>query len=144
LHYEHLEGASDLGSETMWVCFNDAFVSAVQDRDYPDRVCVRARNRAHLVRLFPRSAILGTPDADYAYRVFVTKAEFADVLVNRVQTLDYPNFKNSVQDTALHSLYEGFWSAHRAYQERVADRSRHFAWDADDVQITKRGEREGN
>ena len=67
----------------MWVCLRDAFVSAVQDKDNPDRLCVRARNRDHLERLFPAPEIIDTPDADYACRVFVTRSEFACLLTEK-------------------------------------------------------------
>lgn len=45
----------------MWICLNDAFVSAVQDRNNPNRLCVRARKREHLERLFRTPGSLPFP-----------------------------------------------------------------------------------
>jgi hypothetical protein len=101
----------------MWVCFNNAFVSAVQDRHNPDRLCVRARKREHLERLFPNAEIITIPSRDYACRVFVTKPQFAELLARRVGEIDYPNFKNSVCEDGLHDLYADFWDLHWSYQE---------------------------
>lgn len=101
----------------MWVCFNDAFVSAVQDRNNPDRLCVRARKREHLERLFPKMDIIVVPNRDYACRVFVTMAQFADLMTRRVQDIGYPNFKDSVREDGLHDLYADFWELHWSYQE---------------------------
>src|SRR5688500_2140088 len=53
----------------MWICLKNAFVSAVQDRNRPDWLCVRARRREHLEVLFPQQSIMATPEGDYAYRV---------------------------------------------------------------------------
>ena len=100
----------------MWVCFNDAFVSAVEDRNDPARLCVRARKQEHLERLFPDIEVLQLPTTDYVFRVFVSKADFATLVADRIEHIDYPNFKNSVRDEGLHELYEDFWELHYAYQ----------------------------
>jgi hypothetical protein len=102
----------------MWICLNDAFVSAVQDRNRPDYLVVRARKRQHLKLLFPDVEVIDTPDADYACRVFVSKQQFIGVLSQRVEDIGYPNFKNSAHEHELHDLYSGFWQAHWAYQQR--------------------------
>src|SRR4051794_38523185 len=96
----------------MWVCFNDAFVSAVQDKNDPDRLCVRARNRSHLEGLFRNAEIVTTPNADYACRVFVSKSEFVEIVTQRIFGIDYTNFKDSVCDDRLHDLYAEFWQGH--------------------------------
>ena len=99
----------------MWICMDDCFVSAVQDRDDPNGLVVRARKQEHLTPLLPSKAIAITPEADYAARVF-TKAEFAAVVTKRITAISYPNFKNSVRDHRLHQLYSEFWTLHRRYQ----------------------------
>jgi hypothetical protein len=100
----------------MWICFNDAFISAVQDRRRPSRLVVRARKRKHLERLFPGKRIAATPDADYAYRVSISKKSFARKVVSRISAINYDNFKDSVSDAELHDLYLKFWSQHWQYQ----------------------------
>src|SRR5262245_796133 len=100
----------------MWICFNDAFVSAVADPKKPGTLKVRARKRDHLERLFPHAEIHESTETDYRYRVFVRKRDFACLLVERAMDIDYGNFKDSVKDKGLHDLYAGFWHDHYAYQ----------------------------
>ena len=101
----------------MWICMENCFVSAVQDRNDPNGLAVRARSQEHLTQLFPTKAIAITPEADYAARVFATKAEFAAVVTERIRAISYPNFKNSVRDHRLHQLYSEFWMLHWRYQK---------------------------
>jgi hypothetical protein len=110
----------------MWLCMADCFISAVQDRDDPNGLVVRARNEEHLTRLFPDEQLVTTCEADYVGRLFVTKAEFAAVVSQRITAISYTNFKNSVRDHPLHDLYSDFWGLHRRYQdEGEPDRWRH-------------------
>lgn len=119
----------------MWICFNDSFISAVQDRNDPDNLCVRARNRDHLAVLFPNEEIVEMPGTDYACRVFVNKAVLAELLIRRITEIDYTNFKASVADSRLGDLYAGFWEDHRGYQEEIQrERRRHFSWGPGDVE----------
>lgn len=117
----------------MWLFLNDAFVSIVRDRNDAGRVCVRARNRAHLERLFPADRILETSDADYACRVFVDKEVVADIVARRVRQIDYGNFKSSVGDDALHRLYQELWCAQAQYQARLTARQKHLGWVDEDL-----------
>ncbi len=102
----------------MWLCFNNAFVSAVADRNNPDRLVVRSRRREHLVNVFGRDAdITESTDSDYKYRVFVERRVLADFVHRTLMSLDYDNFKNSVQDDDLHDLYADFWELHHEIQQ---------------------------
>lgn len=100
----------------MWICFNDAFISAVADPKTPGVLKVRARKREHLEKLFPGNKILASSRTDYAFRVFVTKQEFAKLVNDRIMAIDYDNFKDSVIDEKLHDLYADFWQLHYFYQ----------------------------
>jgi hypothetical protein len=101
----------------MWICFNNAFVSIVQDKTDPAKLVVRARARAHLVALFGRRApIVETPRADYRWRLLTSRAKIARLLVNKVETLSYVNFKDSVKDDRLHDMYLTWWSDHHQFQ----------------------------
>lgn len=101
----------------MWICFNDAFVSAVAaDPTMPGMLKVRARKREHLVKLFPGKKIHASSRTDYGFRVFVTKEAFADLVAARVHGINYDNFKDSVVDEKLHDLYADFWQLHYYYQ----------------------------
>lgn len=126
----------------MWVCFNDAFISIVEDQRNPALFKVRARNKAHLETLFPGEAIIATKDSDYRHRVIVGRAKVAALLVDRIGKIDYGNFKNSVKDRDLHDLYASFWNLHYNYQYDIEnpwkDKQVHL-----DVPKTKPGPKPG-
>lgn len=100
----------------MWLCFNDGFVSAVQNWDDASGLVVRARRAKILTKLFPKAEIKVTTDSDYRYRVFVSKEEFAKIVTARITDISYSNFKSSVEDGQLHELYAAFWRLHHRYQ----------------------------
>jgi hypothetical protein len=100
----------------MWICLNDAFVSAVADPTMPGMLKVRARKREHLAKLFPANKIHGSSRTDYGWRVIVTKEAFADLVAGRIHGIEYDNFKDSVVDDKLHDLYADMWTLHWEYQ----------------------------
>ena len=123
----------------MWLFTKHGFFSAVCARQGdgshaqpvdPDRIMVRARVRSHLEALKERFADLladceinefaGT---DYAYRVFMPKSVWSQVLVGLNEEMDYDNFKSKVarhqgSDGAdyEHSLHE-VWSVMNKLQK---------------------------
>lgn len=101
----------------MWLCFNDGFISVVQNRENDDELLVRARRREILKRLFPNKKAFTDKHADYRYRLFVTRDEFKAVVAARVEEINYDNFKNSVENEELHDLYARFWGLHARYQQ---------------------------
>src|SRR4051812_10591751 len=102
----------------MWLCFNNAFISAVADRNDPNRLVVRARRREYLENLFGQSMeIVVSTDSDYKYRVFVERGLLADLAHKTLMSLSYDNFKNSVEDDDLHDLYADFWELHHEIQK---------------------------
>jgi hypothetical protein len=101
----------------MWFCFSDGFISAVQHRDDPATLVVRARRRDILDVLFPEYKVIVGGSTDYNYRVFIDKKDFNDIVSRRIQAIDYANFKNSVEDDDLHQLYADFWQLHYEYQK---------------------------
>ncbi len=96
----------------MWIFTKYGFYSAVcarqgdgrHDRPVdPDRIMVRARVRRHLDALKERFPALLAPcdvqeftGTDYAYRIFVDKSVWSQVLVGLSEDLDYDNFKSEV------------------------------------------------
>jgi len=92
---------------------NNAFVSAVEDRNDKRLLVVRARRKGDIKRVFGKRAIEVKSDimADYPYRTWVSKKLFAQVLAESVDRIDYGNFKSSVKDKALHDAYLDVWSA---------------------------------
>ena len=103
----------------MWICFNDGFISAVQNRSDKSGLVVRARRKEILQALFPgKEVIKGDPSGfyDYLYRVFVGKDELATGVSERIDEVGYPNFKDSVKERDLKGLYHAFWELHHDYQ----------------------------
>lgn len=103
----------------MWICNNDSFVSAVEDKNDNTRLLVRARNKEHLKVLFPDHEIFTNQGTDYAHRVSCSKEEFAKIISDRILSIKYGNFKNSVEDTRLYDLYAEFWGLHWEYQANL-------------------------
>jgi hypothetical protein len=104
----------------MWICLNNAFVSIVAVPEQPDQLMVRARHRTHIRKLFPKAKLITTPyPADYRYRVVVSRAEVIYLLAQRVNELDYTNFKNSVVYDDLHDMYHDMWTIHWKFQKGV-------------------------
>jgi len=113
----------------MWIFTKHGFYSAVcakggsgkpgQPLD-PDTLMVRARTRGHLQALMERfpealggrtiEAFAGT---DYAYRIFVPKAIWVEVMAALAAEIDYGNFKSEV---ARHQGREG-----AAYEHALHD-----------------------
>lgn len=96
----------------MWIFTKHGFFSAVcarmgdgkhgQPVD-PDRIMVRARVRSHLEALKKRFPdLLGEceikefAETDYAYRLFVQKPAWVQVLAGLAEETDYDNFKSEV------------------------------------------------
>ncbi len=101
----------------MWIASKNGFVSIVQHRDKPDQVLFRARVRKDLESLFPGEKIMVTPDADYGYRVYVSKQEAVEIITQQVMEIDYPNFKNAIAQnpeqrdklSAYHDIWGVMW-----------------------------------
>lgn len=98
----------------MWLFTKNSFISAVEHRGRPNDVIIRARRKRDLVRLFPKrdKQIEKTPNADYLYRLTVSKKELAKVVSDYVlRNITYDNFKGAQDsDTAewtnfLHSVW---------------------------------------
>jgi len=120
----------------MWIFTKYGFFSAVsarqEDEKYgqvldPDRIMVRARVRGHLEALKERfpdmlgqcdiHAFIGT---DYAFRIFVDKLVWSQVLSELAEETDYDNFKSEVAHhqgshgaAYEHSLHEVWSVMHR-------------------------------
>lgn len=85
----------------MWLFTETGFVSAVQHRDEPDLLVVRARDRISLVGIldYADTEITTNAYSDYPYRVIIHKADFTRWVNDAIKFLEYPNFKNQVAVT---------------------------------------------
>ena len=127
-----------MGALTTWIFSRHGFFSVVASRGGdghpgdpidPDRVMVRARARDHLYALqnrFPDSlgqaAIHESASADYAFRLFVPKSVWADILSDLVGDIDYDNFKAEVAGRPNSAVVDRLSaSARPMYEEALHD-----------------------
>lgn len=103
----------------MWLCNNNGFVSVVADTNNSTRLMVRARRKQDLLNVCGDSVqVIENAGSDYRWRAFIDRKAFAALVAERVEKIDYANFKNSVKAHDLHELYMRFWNLHHRYQER--------------------------
>jgi hypothetical protein len=109
----------------MWIFLNDAFLSVVADKADPtgDRLLVRARRRGDIERVFPDAEVFQVAGSDYAQRAWVPRQHVAVALAARVEAIDYPNFKNTISDSAYHDAAMQVWSVMHAYQRHSSGSS---------------------
>lgn len=110
----------------MWIFLNDAFMSVVEHRDDSNLLMVRARLPGDLEAVFPDLApsVQTTPDADYMFRVVVTRERMMQAMIDEVGRIDYFNFKSSVSDCDRHDAYLGVWSVMYRAQNAAAKTAR--------------------
>lgn len=90
----------------MWVITETGFVSAVEDEDDPSILKVRARDKASLTSVLTMLrdgghsvegiSIVEGAGTDYRYRLYLPRELFGAFLLETVEAVDYPNFKNSI------------------------------------------------
>lgn len=101
----------------MWICHNQAFLSIVHKDCSPDHLMVRARVKGHIEKIFPKAKVRQTLGNDYQFRAVVSRIDVANALAEIAFDIDYPNFKDSVANDALHGAYNRVWSAMSSLQE---------------------------
>lgn len=130
----------------MWIITNRGILSVVADKNDQtgDRLLVRARQRDFLEDIVePLHEVFEDQEADYPYRCFMSRADFLYLLAVEVVSIDYPNFKNSVQDNVYHALLSKVWSIlsvlgmGRKYGRRAAEPQPSFI-DEEDVREFER------
>lgn len=94
----------------MWIFLPNGPVSIVEHRAFNNVVLVRARSEFPLKTLFPELDPEYMEDADYPYRLTVTKQHLVSALSIWIDTqLTYPNFK-AAADPTLQRLYHGVYA----------------------------------
>ena len=107
----------------MWVFFNDAFLSIVQDGNDPTVLKVRARNKGDIQRVFGRGVkVTRSPMNDYLYRAFVPREQVAEVVKRSILDIDYTNFKDSIPSAMreYHDAALDVWTTMYRYQKDQA------------------------
>jgi hypothetical protein len=104
----------------MWLMTTRGFFSAVEHRDDPERLLIRARCRTDIDAL--ADLLSGEPwrldDADYAWRVEASRGEWTAALAVLADEVRYPNFKSAIGDPAHHDAYLRVWAALLALDDR--------------------------
>jgi hypothetical protein len=112
----------------MWIFTETGFVSAVQHRDNPEYLMVRARDRESLESLAAMLSIeiKSTPNADYPYRLVATKEDVKSWMNDSIDFLGYSNFKNQVAITRgkeyAHTLGSVWSTMHDVEDEEARNR----------------------
>lgn len=106
----------------MWIMLNDAFFSIVHKDCRRDELLVRARRAGDIEKVFQtvRGGVRRDERADYLYRAVVKAADVRQALAAEVARITYGNFKDSVQDEALHDAYLKVWHAMATLQPATA------------------------
>jgi len=100
----------------MWIFTNSGFISVVADRNSTGNLLVRARVRGHIQAMFPCADVFTDEHADYYYRALLPRKTVADAMAQSVESIQYPNFKDSVSNPTLHDAYLKVWEAMRRLQ----------------------------
>lgn len=101
----------------MWIATNEGWISVVKRRG-TDELLVRARNEAHLICVLlylqkqpslEEDRIFIDLDADYPYRMYVTREEFKRYMNTQINRIEYDNFKASVPDKHYAHALNDVW-----------------------------------
>lgn len=90
----------------MWLFSETGFVSVVQDPQDKNKMVVRARDEESLKPLVDNYdvKIVKLKNRDYPARVFLTREQFVDWLVELGETLQYTNYKNQATASRGHEF----------------------------------------
>jgi hypothetical protein len=107
--------AADIGKNMegkfMWIMLSDCFLSIVSKDCGPAELLVRARRAGDIEKVFPDAKVTRNTDSDYLYRTVLPRDAVKQALAAMIDHIDYPNFKDSVEDRSLHAAYVGVWCA---------------------------------
>jgi len=90
----------------MWLFSETGFVSVVQDPQDKNKMVVRGRDMESLKPLVERydAKIVQLKNRDYPHRVFLTREQFVDWLVELGETLKYTNYKTRAGQARGHDF----------------------------------------
>jgi len=108
----------------MWVMMNNSYLSIVSKDCGPTELLVRARRAGDIERVFPNAEVTRHTNSDYLYRAVLPRDAVKQALAAMIDQIDYPNFKDSVEDRSLHAAYVGVWCAMAGLQHPPPDPER--------------------
>jgi hypothetical protein len=123
----------------MWLFTPDGFYSAVQHKDDPDKIMVRARARLHAQKLVDacpdddKPELVETPPpADYRYRVTVKRETWVYLVAKFAAEIAHTNFKNEAakrkHPPGYMSSLHGVWSEMLRFQDDMHADSKRGRW----------------
>jgi len=95
----------------MWIMTNNSYLSIVSKDCGPAELLVRARRAGDIEQVFPDATVIKSTNTDYAFRAVLQRSAVKAAIANQIDNINYGNFKNSVEDTALHAAYVSVWCA---------------------------------
>lgn len=96
----------------MWIMLTDCFLSIVHKDCGPGELLVRARRAGDIRKVFGKDVkVTRYTNSDYLYRAVVPRRDVIAALTGEIESIHYPNFKNSVKDDRLHEAYLKVWTA---------------------------------
>lgn len=102
----------------MWICLNNAFLSIVSNPADATTLLVRARRKGDIEAVFgPHVEVVTLPKRDYQFRAVLPRDVVATAVGEALKAIEYPNFKGSVEDGALHDAYMKVWGVMADLQE---------------------------
>ena len=69
--------------------------------------------------MFPSAKVIRDAGTDYLYRAVLPRNVVKQALAAMIDHIDYPNFKESVEDRSLHAAYVGVWCAMAGLQRSI-------------------------
>jgi hypothetical protein len=97
------------------------FYSIVAKDCAPNELLVRARRAGDIEKVFPDAKVSRNTKSDYLYRAVLPRDVVKQALAAMIDKIDYPNFKDSVEDSSLHAAYAGVWHAMAGLQHPPPD-----------------------
>ena len=101
----------------MWIQFNNAFLSIVENRDNKLELLVRARVKGDIEKIFPDADVFENNSADYKYGAVISKARVAAKMMFKMTDINYNNFKNSIIEIERKNAYNNVWIELRKLQK---------------------------
>ena len=105
----------------MWLMFSDCFLSVVSKDCGLAELLVRARRAGDIEKVFPDAKVIRNTNSDYLYRAVLPRAAVKQALAAMIDQIDYPNFKDSVEEGSLHAAYVSVWCAMAGLQHPPPD-----------------------
>ena len=102
----------------MWLFVSGGFLSIVAHRHQPDDLVVRARHADHIQAVFPDAQVVFMRAADYTYRTVLPREVVLQAFGEYLLSMQYDNFKNSINDDEYHAVCLDVWRTMWAYGNR--------------------------